>query len=122
MKKLLFILMCLTGCDYNIKTNDSKQDVVQSGTSYTYVVVRLEFIQQVQQLCTDSLLASSYPSDVLYKQAVADCTFDKLASLNINTNTLASFQQAYCGISADLSGFTPQQQTDIIAACAALGH
>ena len=104
-----------------IKTNDSRQDLIQSGTSYAYVIVRLEFIQQIQQLCQDSILVSSFLSEDLYKQAVAQCTFDKLASLSVNTNSLTSFKQKYCQPTSDLSALTPSQQANIIAACAALG-
>lgn len=121
MRKLYIALIFLTGCNSVFRTNDSTQSVVQSGASYSYVVVRLEFIQQVQQLCADSLLQSSYASVPLYNQAVADCTFAKLASLNVNTGAVSSFTNQYCQPTSDLSTLTPQQVLNVKSACTALG-
>lgn len=119
---LAVMIFLMAGCGSVFKTNDSTQNVVQSGTSFEYVVVRLEFIQQIQQLCADSLLQTNYASFTLYKQAVADCTFTKLSSLgSINTGAITSFQQQYCQANSDLSALTPQQVLDVKQACAALG-
>lgn len=120
MKYLLTLfLIILVAC--SVKTNDSEQKIVQSGASYTYVIVRLEFLQQIQQLCSDSLLPGDYASTELYKKAVADCTFDKISSLNLDLNAIGSFSNQYCQDGSDLSGYTQEQQDDILAACLALG-
>lgn len=119
----LMIVICLLGltaCDYNVKTNDSTQSVVQSGTSYAYVVVRLDFIQQIQMLCEQSLLSSDYSNITTYNQAVAQCTLEHLSVSNVDTNQLTSFVNQYCQPNSDLSSFDPAQKTDILAACAAL--
>lgn len=91
------------------------------GDAYSYVVVRLEFIDQINKLCRDLTLSTDYPTTELYNQAVAQCTFDKLATINIDPTQVQTFQQQYCAPGADLSGFTPQQQSDILAACAVIG-
>jgi hypothetical protein len=119
---LVVMVYLMAGCGSVFKTNDSTQSVVQSGSSFSYVVVRLEFIQQIQQLCADSLLQTNYATFTLYKQAVASCTFDKLSSLgSINTGAITSFQQQYCQPNSDLSALTPQQVLDVKSACSALG-
>lgn len=125
MKKLMVLILLLTGivsCDYRVKTNDSTQNVVQSGTSYTYVIVRLEFIQQLHDICKDSLLESSYASQVLYDQAVAQCTLDSMSILNFNPSQVSSFVQQYCQPNSDLSALSAQEQANVLAACAALGY
>lgn len=123
MKKLLLILL-LTGCGLNgeqkITTNTQDQNVKFGGEAYTYVIFRLEFIEQVRQLCADKHLLSDYDSQELYKQAVANCTFDNLALINIDTGAITSFTDQYCGPNANLSGLTPEQQVDILAACAVI--
>lgn len=125
MRQIWFIVIAIafllaTGCNYAVKTNDSVQKIEQTGASYTYVIVRLEFLQQVQTLCQDLYLRSSFATDELWKQQVAQCTFDNLSLLNIDLSQISTFNQAYCQPGSDLSGFTPQQQADIVAACAVI--
>lgn len=122
MKYLILMFVSLTAaCGFNgtqkLETNNAEQSVVQSGSSYAYVIVRLEFIQQIHDLCRDKYLVSDYETEALYRQVVAECVFDNLAILNISP----TFQNSYCEPGADLSGFTPEQTSDILAACAALG-
>lgn len=123
MKKLLLlsILIGILGCNSKIETNDSRQDVVQSGESYSYIVVRLEFISEIKQLCQDLLLETEFESEELYNQAVAQCTFEKLTILNINPTEITNFISTYCTGSPELTGMTPSEIANIEAACVALG-
>lgn len=118
---IVLFLLTLVSCNSKIQTNDSRQDVVQSGESYAYVIVRLEFISDLKQLCQDSLLASNYESVELYNQAVAECTFEKLTILNVNPTQIGTFISTYCQPTSDLSALTPQEVLNINAACSALG-
>jgi hypothetical protein len=72
MKILLLLFPLLTSCGFwgiqKLETNDSKQEIIQDGESYTYIVVRLEFIEQVRQICEDSELQADYESEELYIQ------------------------------------------------------
>lgn len=115
-KILVSSLLILSGCGFN-----GNQRVTQGGESYTYVVLRLEFIQQVRELCEQRTLRSDFESDELYEQEVASCTIDNLALLNINIDALGEFQDSLCREDADLSSFSPEEQQDILAACTALG-
>lgn len=117
MKQVVFgVILTLTGCGFNgtqrFETNDSNQGVTFSGTGS--VDINLTFIQQLIDLCRDSLLPSSYGSLQLYNQAVAQCVLNSTAGLTPKNNPL-------CQPGADLSGFPPDQQQSIIATCLALG-
>lgn len=124
MKKLLVLVTLISACGFNgdqkLSTNDSKQDINLHGEAYTYVVVRLEFIQQINDLCKDRFLKTDYVTETLYNQAVAECTLANLGLFNINPSTVKSFQDQYCKPGTDISGYTPKEQSDILAACAAM--
>jgi hypothetical protein len=124
LKKLLGLVLFISACGFNgdqkISTNDSKQDINLHGEAFTYVIVRLEFIQQINDLCKNRFLKSDYLTEVLYNQAVADCTLTSLALFNISPTTIKTFQDQYCKPGTDLSGYTPKEQGDILAACAAM--
>ena len=126
MNKLILLLpLLLASCGFNgnqkLETNDSKQQIEQTGTSYTYVVVRLEFIEQIRLLCLDANPLEDFTSESQQKKAIAQCTIDNMAILNINLAQVDDFTGQYCQDDADLSQYTPEQVTDILAACAALG-
>lgn len=116
MKKLVLLLALMgIGCGIN-----GTQNFQITGTSYSYVIVRLEFIQEINALCKQSLLREDFASSELYEQAVSKCTLEKMSLFNINPTTVSSFQNTYCKEGADLSGFTLDEQADILAACGAL--
>ena len=118
---LIAFVLGFTGCNSKVETNDSKQEIIQSGTSYSYVIVRLEFISELKQLCQDSLLITDYANEALYNQAVAECTFEKLTILNVNPTEITTFINQYCQPTSDLSALSPQEILNINAACASLG-
>lgn len=119
MKKLLLIL--LTGCGLNgtqkFEVTDSTQRVTQDGTSFTYVIVRPEYIKQIQEICENANPMSDFISKEDHDKAVAQCTIENMKLLNINLGQVDSFKNKYCVPGADLSGFTPQQVLDIQTAC-----
>lgn len=121
MKKLLCsITLIIAGCGINgtqkLQTNDSMQRVVQSGESHTYVIFRLEFIDQIIQLCKDSFDIN----DINYNKEVSDCTFKNLSLININPAVANTFVNDYCKDGADLSAFTTEQIDQINLACGGL--
>lgn len=123
MKKILLLLL-LTSCGFNgnqkLEVTDSTQRIVQDGTSFTYIIVRLEYIQQIQEICTNANPISDFTSESEQKKAIAKCTIENMKLLNINVGQVDNFKNKYCVPGADLTGFTPQQVLDIQAACAAL--
>lgn len=126
MRFLLFTaFLALSSCGVNgnqkLETNDSKQTIEQTGTSYTYVVVRLEFIEQIRQICLDAHPLEDYPTEAEQKKAVAQCTIDNMSILNINLAQVDDFSKKYCQPDSDLSSYNPQQVANILSACAALG-
>jgi hypothetical protein len=125
MKYLLPILLLLTSCGFNgnqkLTTNDSEQRIVQEGESYTYIVLRLEFLEDIRKLCEDANLRSDFESDELYNQAVAQCTLDNLNLFNIDFGEAKDFADEYCREDADLSEVDPEDIPSIQEACEALG-
>jgi hypothetical protein len=104
---LLFLLSC---GKTELEIPNTQQAVVVSGSSYNYVIVRLEFLRDIQALCNDLILESDYETNDLYRQAVAQCTFDKLSLLDVNK--FVEFEESYC-----TSPQTAQEQE----ACSILG-
>lgn len=112
----LIILLLFTSCGWN-----GRQHIVQDGESYTYVVLRLEFLEDVRQLCLDANIRSDYTTEELYNQAVARCTLDNLNIFNIDLGATSAFADQYCNVNADLSTVNPADIPSIQSACDILG-
>lgn len=124
--KILFIIFIfvLSSCGFNgkqvIQTTNSRQDIVQSGESSITITVELSFISQLWELCKDVNLQSSFPSQELWKQHVAQCVFDNLSIINIDPIDFSNTLTNYCSPIADLSQLTPEQVTQLHALCAGI--
>jgi hypothetical protein len=118
MKYLLPMMFLLMGCG----GVNGTQHITQDGESFTYVIIRLEFIEQIRQMCQDSILLTDYPTEILWKQEVAKCTFKNLSLVNINPTQGNDFVAKYCQPGSDLSGYSPTEVINIKSACSALGY
>lgn len=101
---LFLLVSCGFNGDQKLTTNDSNQNIN----------VNLTFIQQLITLCQQKLLPQDYQTTQLYNQAVANCVFTSVSSIQ-GSNPL-------CKADADLSGFTSDQIQQILATCKALGQ
>lgn len=109
--KYLFLLMFLLSCGKSeIQIKAPEEDVI-SGETYSYVILQLEFIQQIKTLCEELYLPEDFDNIKLYKQKVAECTFDNLSALDLGA--IEDFTNAICG--------NPQTQEEIDT-CTALGE
>lgn len=120
MKYLILIgAMVLTGCGINgeqkLTTNDSKQEVEILGEAFTYVVVRLEFIQQIKDLCIDK--HSNSPEE-LKPELIANCTFKNLNVISIDFNPIKQVNETFCN--RDLDGLTEAEIAEINRVCEVL--
>lgn len=115
MKNLLFCFLLL-GCGMN-----GTQHIAYEGGVTANIDVNLTFIEQIRQMCQDSILRSSVASDEVWKQAIAQCTFKALSITSISSVIPSGTSVNYCAPNQDLSAFTPIQQANIIATCKALG-
>jgi len=113
--KLLIMLLLLAGCGFN-----GEQKLTQSGSSYTYVVVRLEYLEQIKELCLEANPLSNFTTAELQKESIANCTLENMKIFNINVADVLDFKNKYCGDQVGFNTFTPEQQADILAACEAL--
>lgn len=119
-KFILISLLFTVGCGFDIRTNDSKQDIKVGGESYSYVVVRLEYIKEIQELCKESNLREDFTSDELHKKAIADCTLENMKLINIDPNAMEAFNKQYCEGTPDPANYSPEDYEKIIAACRVL--
>lgn len=112
MKKLISILILISGCGFNgvekVQTNDSTQ----------VISIEFGFLNQIETLCSQQVLSSAYATNELYNQAVANCVFSNLTILN--AAQLSNLENNYCKPNADLSSFTASQIATIQASCAAV--
>lgn len=119
--KYIFLLLLLNSCGFNgtqkLETNDSTQIVRQDGTSFTYVIIRMEFLQQINQFCIDANPIDDFISESLQKKAIANCTLEHMNLLNISVPQVNDFNNNYCTPNADLSSLSPQQQQQVLDAC-----
>jgi hypothetical protein len=115
MKNLTIIatlLMALSGCQAGIS---GKQEIIQSGKSTTEVVLRFEFLQQLQTLCTMQTLMGDYLDQAHYQQAIAQCVFAHLNGAGITAPAVQNFQTQYCqGAPANM---TPEQLAALASTC-----
>jgi hypothetical protein len=101
-----------------IKTEDAH--IIQSGESYTYIVIKLDFIEQIKQLCLDSNPQPEGLPDRAYNQLVAKCVLEHMNLFNISAPKTLDFMGQYCSPTSDLSSFNPQELLNIASACAML--
>jgi len=89
---LLILLSMLTSCGGTYKIEAEKPlEAEISGEAYTYVIVQLEFIGQIRELCED------LEDDTLdnYDSLVAECTFSNLSIINVG-GELTAFTSEVC--------------------------
>ena len=110
MKWLALLLLC-TGCAAKIETEDSNHTI--SGEAYTYVVVRVEAIAEIRQLCQDKY--NQVVDQGEFKRLVAECTFENLSILNLDTEAIRDVTQDICA--QDPLTLTPDALTVYNALC-----
>jgi len=113
---LLIIAALATSCGIN---GEQKATITQSGSSYTYVVVRLEYLQEIKDLCTEANPVSKFADVELQHSAIAQCTLENMKLFNISVDDVTKFANEYCNETLP-DEVTPEQQEDIITACNAI--
>ena len=94
--------------------NDSIQTIRQEGESYVYIAIRLEFIEEIRQLCEDSNYQIVNVQE--RRKAIADCTFERMSLLNIDFGSLVDVQNQLC--SQNPATLTPDQLQVFNTVCA----
>lgn len=111
-KHIIVYTLLLAACSGGIS---GKQELVQSGSSTTYVTLRFEFVDQLRQLCAASYLQSDFIDGLHYQQAVANCVFSHLNAVGATAPSISSFQSQFCtNIPTNL---TPEEQVSILSTC-----
>ena len=100
--KLFFLILLISCGQSDIQIKAPEEDVI-SGETYSYVIFQLEFIQQIKTLCQELYLPQNFESTELYKQKVAECSFDNLSILDLGA--IDEFTNSICG--------NPQTQEEI---------
>lgn len=110
----IFILFSLLSCGKTkVEIPNTKHTAYVGGEIYNYVIVRLEFLRDIERLCGDLYLYEDFESPELYDQAVAQCTFDKISLLDLKKIT--EFNDTFCYESD--GNFTEEQLQNIEEAC-----
>lgn len=107
------LVVYLSGC--------SKHDVKQSGESYTYVVVRLEYLSEIRQLCIDANPASGFTNEETMIATRARCVLANMNPFNISTEITDEFSNEFCKEDADLSHLSDEERANVVKACQILG-
>lgn len=121
MRILIILLsyLLLTSCNVNgkqdVQVSDSIQTIKQDGESFTHIIVRLEYIDQIKKLCEEANPQNQFNSYELMRQAVAECTLSNIKLLGISVGQLVNFNNRYCD--SDISNLTPEQVLEVIRAC-----
>lgn len=98
--KYLIILLLFMSCgssDINIKAPE--EDIKISGETYSYIILRVEYITEIRQQCENLypsyLINPSNQSEVEERaKLVAECFFDNM--IDINVGELGEFNTEVC--------------------------
>lgn len=90
---IVVLALFLVSCgDSTIKLEEPDNAI--EGETYSYVIIRAEFISEMRTLCEQSLATQSFETQELRNKEIADCTFDKLSFINIDA--INSFNNQVC--------------------------
>lgn len=100
MKILLLALMViLTSCGkLELEVKAPEEDLI-SGESYNYVIVRVEYIQEIKEQCTNQYPMYDFnmedSNEVQYRnKLISDCFFDNLPEIDFNA--INEFNNTIC--------------------------
>lgn len=78
----LTILMLLASCG-KIKLSDSAHKVNVKAETTSYIIVRLEFIKDIKEMCRDIYPEYEYENAQERKKLVSQCTLDKMTLIDL---------------------------------------
>ena len=86
---LLFTLL-ISSCG-KVRTENK---VAISGETYSYVIVKFEFLDQIKALCTDIYPEYEFTEPKARTKLISQCTLDKMSILNLDA--LKEFDNEVC--------------------------
>jgi hypothetical protein len=89
----LILLLLLVSCA-KVKLSDSEHQINAKVETESYIIVQLDFIKDIQQLCTDLYPAYENENEPLRKKLIAECTLDKMDILDLSLIT--DYQNSIC--------------------------
>jgi hypothetical protein len=109
---MFIVVVMLSACGLNgnqrFTANDSTHRVVQEGEGFIYVIIRLEFIDQIRELCEDLNPIEDYESEANQKKAVAECALNGFTLFNLNLDLIGEFLDDKCD-DLNTEGMTPEE-------------
>jgi len=112
--RILFISLILISCGKStIELEDSHHTI--DGITKNEVLIKFEPIIQINELCKNLYLTSSFPSIELYNQKVAECTFDKLSIINLNM--ISDFSNDLCLSGEQYDSLNPAEKLQVDELC-----
>jgi hypothetical protein len=96
---VLWILLFLVSCG-KIRTDNK---VAISGETYSYVIVKFQFLDEIKELCTDIYPEYDVPNERRRKKLISQCTLDKMSILNLDA--LDQFDKGICPSPSSIEEF-----------------
>lgn len=116
MKYILSLLFLISCGNSEVQLKAPEEDIL-SGETYSYIILRVEYITEIRQQCENLYPAyeydmnrPEYPDN--RKQDIATCFFDNM--IDINVGELEQFNQEVCSKPIE------EQTAEEIQACTAI--
>jgi hypothetical protein len=90
--KIILILLILVSCG-KIKTDNEVKAGI-SGETYSYIVLKFGFLDQIKALCVDIYPDYEYLDEKERTKLISQCTLDKMSILNLDA--LNKFNDNIC--------------------------
>lgn len=114
---IALILIVSYGCGtQTVDVEDSLHTV--GGTTTSEIIIKFEPLIKINELCNDLFIESEFVTEQLYKQKVAECTFEKLSIINFDS--LSDFNNELCDTNEAYNALTPEEQLQVDQLCEVL--
>lgn len=107
--KYLLPLLFFVGC--------GEVGVKQKGESETIFKVELGYINDIKELCYDSVLTFDFPSEEARRQNIAECTLNNMQFFDIDFEELQTFNDTFCEEDGVLDPIPVENQEEVNDAC-----
>lgn len=89
----LLTLMLIASCG-KLKLSDSKHKIKVDAETYSYIVIRLDFIKEIKALCTELYPEYETPEEAKRIKLISQCTLEKMSIIDLKAIT--DFSNGVC--------------------------
>ena len=93
---IAMLLICSSCGKFKVdaKVKDSSHKVKVDAETYSYVIVRLDFIKEIKELCTDIYPEYENPEKDVRNKLISQCTLDKMSIVDFKA--ISEFKDGIC--------------------------